>query len=772
MCLTLLANTLYAQQASKRLKLDSIQLFLSKGEHSAASYQVVKDSFLSKSIIDETLKMQFVDTLLLLAKDSVTAVNVAGYCNYLGQYFRYKGNYTNALSYYKKSHRLYLTHGIKSKREYLNIGHLYGSIGDQKTATKYYQKALIFAQDTIPDDYEYKNHHIGWATLTLGKKAINRNPDSALICIRKAINIWKGAGEFRENSAISYAYKAIADYYILSKKDYKSALLIADTIKFWDKRDSLSGINFAMIKGVCSYRLGQIDTALFWLHKLDNISSQPLANGFERYDALAVSKDLLAEVYRSQGVFDKAYHYEKQASRFRSVINSKKNQGVIAYERERKHLTELRRQKDVELHNEKTQKLYLTLGASIFVLLALVLIFQLKVSRKANRGLVIARQTAERSEAFKRQFLANMSHEIRTPMNATLGLTRLLLSTELNPEQKKYLNAIHASSENLLTIINDILDLSKMEAGKMKLVLAPIDFHAQMDLLLQTFQLQAEEKEIEFTMVVDEGSPKFIISDSVRLNQVLVNLCGNAIKFTEKGFVKVTVSKKEDHEALEFSIEDSGVGISDTEHALLFNEFAQVGKASDKFYSGTGLGLSISKSLVELVGGSINFKSQEEVGSIFNVTWPYSVSSKQEFDQNQEQDLLSASPLKGIRILLAEDNPFNMMVINDTLNYLIPDCVISPCENGEEVLAKLENTDEFDIVLMDVNMPVMSGPETTKHIRKNSNKTISQLPILAFTSSILNEDISEINDAGMDDYIPKPFSHQELISKLLAYYKK
>ena len=374
------------------------------------------------------------------------------------------------------------------------------------------------------------------------------------------------------------------------------------------------------------------------------------------------------------------------------------------------------------------------------------------------------RLRAEDSEKFKQQFLANMSHEIRTPMNAVMGMVNLLLDTPLNEKQQKYLAAVKRSSQNLLVILNDILDLSKLEAGKMELEKIPFDLRVQIEHVMDIMHLRAEEKGLLFTAEIAETVPRVVIGDAPRLNQILINILSNAIKFTEKGSVKLLVSANGLGET-KFTITDTGIGMDAAQQKKIFESFSQAENSTSRKYGGTGLGLAISKTLVELHKGMIDVKSYRGLGSEFVFTIPYAAG--------KEEDILTAGSMAGpdysalakLRILVAEDYEFNQIVIKDTLEHLIPGIEVEIAANGKIVIEKLEKG-RYDLVLMDIQMPEMDGYEATRFIRNNLKMDI---PVIALTASVIRSDLDKCTDAGMNGYVPKPFERGDLLRELMKY---
>jgi len=378
------------------------------------------------------------------------------------------------------------------------------------------------------------------------------------------------------------------------------------------------------------------------------------------------------------------------------------------------------------------------------------------------------KERAEQSEKFKQQFLANMSHEIRTPMNSVIGLTNLLTRTNLDEQQRKYLNVIKKSSENLLVIINDILDLSKIEAGKMDFEKIPFSVKEALDTVYHTLLFKAEDKKLFFKIEIDPNVPEYVVGDPTRLNQILINLSGNAIKFTESGGVTIHASetvRNGNISMIEFAVTDTGIGISEEAAGKIFESFSQASSDTTRKFGGTGLGLTISRQLIELQGGKIQVKSELGKGTTFSFRLPYPVSDEASTTtSSSSSDDIDPKTLTGIRILLVEDNPFNQMVATDTLNELISDLTIDIAENGK-IAVDMASKSDYDIILMDIQMPEMDGFEATRNIR-NLPPPKNAMKIMAMTANVTQEEIAKCFDAGMNAYISKPFEAQKLINKL------
>ncbi len=389
-----------------------------------------------------------------------------------------------------------------------------------------------------------------------------------------------------------------------------------------------------------------------------------------------------------------------------------------------------------------------------------------------NGDLRVARDAAEASRRAKAQFLANMSHEIRTPMNAVIGLTNLLHHTPTNPEQREYLAAIGTSSQNLLVILNDILDSSKMEAGKLTLEQVAFRLPEAVRGLRTLFRYAADSKGLRLAVLVADDVPEAVLGDPVRLQQVLVNLVSNALKFTRQGGVTLRVSRVPTppagagHALLRFEVEDTGIGIAGDKLASIFEDFSQANPSTTREFGGTGLGLSIARNLVQLHGGRLAVRSEEGVGSTFYFDLTYPLA-----DPTLAQPGAVAGPLPAfepaLRVLVAEDNQLNQLVARKTLeNWNVH---VTIADNGRLAVAQVVTaTEPFDLVLMDVQMPELDGYEATRALRRHFPDA-ARLPIIGLTASVLPEDRSLALAAGMNDLLAKPFEPAVLYARLAHF---
>lgn len=395
-----------------------------------------------------------------------------------------------------------------------------------------------------------------------------------------------------------------------------------------------------------------------------------------------------------------------------------------------------------------------------------------------NVQLSEAKDRAEQSEKFMEQFLANMSHEIRTPMNAVMGMTHLLLDTRLNDRQQKYLNTIKYASDNLLVIINDILDLTKIEVGQMTLEEIPFRLLKVADGVVNTVNLKAEEKGLRLIVDYDENLPAVIKGDPFRLNQILLNLVNNSVKFTEAGYVRLalrlldkefeTVEGEEVTKAfIRFQVEDTGIGIPEDKLGDIFQSFKQASAETTRKFGGTGLGLTISRHLVELQEGAIDVDSEEGEGTTFGFNLWFPVGTVEQLEQEAAADEAEISgDLPPIKLLLVDDDAFNREVGQETLRNWHPGIEIEMAENGREAFEKVGQFG-YDIILMDMQMPEMDGMEATQAIRTQLNSPHSETPIIALTAHASRKERERCLAGGMNEYLTKPFNPKELFRSIL-----
>jgi PAS domain S-box-containing protein len=389
------------------------------------------------------------------------------------------------------------------------------------------------------------------------------------------------------------------------------------------------------------------------------------------------------------------------------------------------------------------------------------------LAEEAQAKAETATEIAENAVKAKQQFLSNMSHEIRTPMNAIIGFTKVVLKTELTDKQKEYLTAIKLSGDTLIVLINDILDLAKVDAGKMTFEKIPFKLAASVSAMVHLFETKIQEKNLALVMDYDARIPEVLVGDPVRLHQIILNLVSNAVKFTSEGQITVGVRmlvQDAEKVILEFAVTDTGIGIEQSKIGTVFDDFQQATSGTSRLYGGTGLGLAIVKNLVEPQGGTINVKSKVGVGSTFSFILSFNKTTEKA-DAELGLGIELETGLQDVKILVVEDIALNQLLMKTLLEDFGFEMEVAG--NGKLAIEKLRTT-SYDVVLMDLQMPEMNGFDATEYIRTQLNLKV---PIIALTADVTTVDVEKCKAVGMNDYISKPIDDKLLYSKIIKYLK-
>ncbi|NQV01050.1 MAG: response regulator [Bacteroidia bacterium] len=390
---------------------------------------------------------------------------------------------------------------------------------------------------------------------------------------------------------------------------------------------------------------------------------------------------------------------------------------------------------------------------------------------RIEKDLKKAKELAEDATRAKQKFLSTMSHEIRTPLNAIINTVNLLREEEPREDQMDSMEILIFSADNLLQIVNDILDFSKIGAGKIEFEKVEFEMQKLLNGVKQSFDYEAKRRKLQMEVRIDKSIPPVVRCDSNRLTQILINLVGNAVKFTEKGSITIEAILLKRHNSMidiEFRIIDTGIGIPEDKIALIFESFTQASSSTTRKYGGTGLGLAITQALVVLQGGTIKVVSQVDKGSTFSFSLPFLVSDKTHVEDDAHQKS-SFHSLKGLRVLVVEDNLVNQKIVSKYLTKW--EATLEIAENGR-VAVEMVGKNHYDLVLMDLHMPEMSGYEATLKIRAMKDDYYKDLPIIALTASVFLEDREKIFEFGMTGFITKPFNPKELFWTISPFLKK
>ncbi len=713
---------------------------------------------LSKEPSDINKAIEYAQTSISISNNINYTTKKIKAIHQLGKLYRNKGNYDQALIHHNQ--------GLNIAKEYANqkaIATAYINIGKVYAASKQEELAKENFLNAIKIGDKIKNPLIkSIANSSLGdfNKQLNKDNISTQYYIEALDNILQTDNIYMQG----IAYKNVGlmqnqtNQKEASATSFKKALQKLEIVN--DKKE-LSEINFFL--GEFYQDIKDYDNAIIYMK-----NSLGFAELSGHQEFIKKGYENLANVYERNNDFKNAYNYQKYYCAIKDTKLISELEAQLEIERKNGEIALINQQRRIELEAERTRTYILLFIAIIVLIFSITLYYNLRQKNKINKDLAFATKAANKSKQEKEEFFTFTSHEIRTPLNAVVGMTQLLGKTNLNEIQTKYLKTIKSSANNILFLVNDVLDLAKLEKGAIKLESVNTSIREIVSELVNSLSFKTHDKAVVLSYDIDDKVPNYIKADPLRINQILLNLTDNALKFTKVGTVQVKVTLVEDNDesaTLNFTVKDTGIGISDEKIEKIFESYQQASIDTTRHYGGTGLGLAITKQLVELMDSKIEIESKVNHGTTFSFTiqFPKSEASVEELviDNNVE-------PLSNISILAVDDTDLNRSIFYDLVYSKENNVNVTLAEDGKRAL-ELCKQEKFDVIMMDLQMPILNGFETTDQIRKDVNSPNQNTPIIAMTAHVIEGVSKRCDEVGMNDYIAKPINISILFKKIKQY---
>ncbi len=754
------------------------------------------------------------------------SVNMARTMNSIGLVYKNTSSFDTALVYFYRSREILRAIGDDQElaATFNLIGLVYGAWGDYEESLENFMAAMDLYQsagNALGMSLTY--NHIGSIYCMLGEYgkaedyldiALSLNmevgPTRDLIDIYTELGmLYQESGRSQEAMATYEKSLNLARYYNNLRKMaegfdnlgrvYHSQAKYAEALQFFNRaldirrdlgishglmvsRVNIAGVYLSQVESMGASTEGAPAPSREMIFNLLGDALQE-ARTIGNYTDLVETYETLVRASAAFSEYGDAVMYQEALYKLKdSVAGADQNRSLAElqtrFERDRQEqeimlLKSEKKVQEARMRQQRIERIIYVLGGISLVILIIGLLNRMAFMNRArreleqkNRQIETEKHKAENSEQVKEQFLSKMNHEIRIPMTTIVGSVNILLKNKHLDSQGKYLSAIRQSSENLLVIIDDILDLTSLEAGRVKLEAVPFSIAGELDNIGQMLSFKAAEKGVDLRIEIPDHLPETVIGDPIRLSQVLMNLAGNGIKFTDEGHVTIAVQvagREEDRFRFRFEVRDTGIGIPPDRVDRIFRSFTQADSETTRKYGGTGLGLTISKQLVEMQGGHLGVTSEPGMGSCFFVELDYRVEERE--DRSRKRDPGPGEEvLKGLKVLIVEDDEFNVMVLRDTLSTALEEVRLEVATDGRAAL-DLWAAGEPDIILLDIELPEMNGHEVARAIRR-SGRTGNGVPIIAMTANALPREMEECFNSGMNEFIPKPFDPDDLLLKI------